>query len=462
MIRKEGSPRPHSLITARLHRAALATGLVAGALGLSLPERGHSYNLSGDVLDLSQRHYRILANFTDPEANDNLTPDPDFPGSIGAELSIRKGVAEWGSCAHGTGQSDPTQACLGSGEANFDSLYSGRATIAGGPNGNIISVIQVPASILAFTEIPSTDGWRIRFYDAPRTWNDGPGFLLDGDDPMDIQGIACHEYGHALGLQHSAEPEATMFAGIPTDDAISHRSLHPDDIAGIQAIYGPRATDKPRITGASWSGPQLVLEGENFHPSNNELWFTQGQVPASRKPLRRGGIASSNGGTTLTVTPPPGAGPGDVLVRRPGFGPSDLSNAWPFDPGTDFGWSPPESYGSPGATSAGSFVLAWEALPSASVGTARVRWEGAAPLAPVIVFGGLSEQAAPLPLGTLLVARPLVRLASGTSDADGRGDVQVPLAGAQGTPWRLQAWTLDAGVPAGAALSNGLRMTLLP
>ena len=437
-------------------------GLIAGALGLSLPERGHSYNLSGDVLDLSQRHYRILANFTDPEANDNLTPDPDFPGSIGAELSIRKGVAEWGSCAHGTGQSDPTQDCIGSGEANFDSLYSGRATIAGGPNGNIISVIQVPASILAFTEIPSTDGWRIRFYDAPRTWNDGPGFILDGDDPMDIQGIACHEYGHALGLQHSAEPDATMFAGIPTDDAISHRSLHPDDIAGVQAIYGPRASDKPRITGASWSGPQLVLEGENFHPSNNELWFTQGQVPASRKPLRRGGIASSNGGTTLTVTPPAGAGPGDVLVRRPGFGPSDLSNAWPFDPGTDFGWSPPESYGSPGATSAGSFVLAWEALPSASVGTARVRWEGAAPLAPVIVFGGLSEQAAPLPLGTLLVARPLVRLASGTSDADGRGDVQVPLAGAQGTPWRLQAWTLDAGAPAGAALSNGLRMTLLP
>lgn len=450
------------MTTARLHRLALAVGLIAGALGLSLPERGHSYNLSGDVLDLTQRHYRILADFGDPEANDNLAPDPDFPGSLGAELAIRKGVAEWGSSAHGTGLSDPTQDCLGSGGANFDSLYSGRAVVPGGTNGNTISVIHIPASILAFTEIPSGDGWRIRFYDDPRTWNDGPGLVLDGDDPMDIQGIACHEYGHALGLQHSAEPDATMFAGIPTDDAISHRSLHADDIAGVQAIYGPHALDKPRITGATWSGTQLVLEGEHFHPTDNELWFTQGQVPALKKPLRRGGVASSTGGTRIVMTPPAGAGRGDVLVRRPGFGPSDLSNAWPFDPGVDFGWTPPEPYGSAGSTAAGEFQLHWEALPSSTTGSARVRWEGALPSAPVLVFGGLAEQAQPLAFGTLLVARPLARLAAGTSAADGTGDLVVPLQGTAGTPWRLQAWTLDASQPGGAALSNGLRMTLLP
>jgi hypothetical protein len=68
--------------------------LVAGMATICLPERGQTYFLSGDVLDLTQRHFRILNGFLDPEANDNLVSDPDFPGSLGAELAIRKGVAE--------------------------------------------------------------------------------------------------------------------------------------------------------------------------------------------------------------------------------------------------------------------------------------------------------------------------------------------------------------------------------
>ena len=198
--------------------------LVAGMATICLPERGQTYFLSGDVLDLTQRHFRILNGFLDPEANDNLVSDPDFPGSLGAELAIRKGVAEWGSGPHGTGCSDPTQDQLGSGGANFDGFYSGRAGVPGGTNGNIFSVINTTSSILAFTEVPSTDGWRIRFFEDPRDWNDGPDGILTGDDPMDIQGIACHEYGHALGLNHSTHADATMHAGVPSDKGVSHRS----------------------------------------------------------------------------------------------------------------------------------------------------------------------------------------------------------------------------------------------
>ena len=43
-------------------------------------------------------------------------------------------------------------------------------------------------------------------------------------------------------------------------------------------------------------------------------------------------MPSALGGTLITFDPPAGAGPGDVLVKRPGSAHDDLSNAWPFDP----------------------------------------------------------------------------------------------------------------------------------
>jgi hypothetical protein len=45
--------------------------------------------------------------------------------------------------------------------------------------------------------------------------------------------VALHELGHSLGLGHSEVTGSVMepvYAG-------SRRSLHPDDIAGIQALY---------------------------------------------------------------------------------------------------------------------------------------------------------------------------------------------------------------------------------
>lgn len=53
---------------------------------------------------------------------------------------------------------------------------------------------------------------------------------------FDVQSIATHEFGHGLGLGHSAVGEATMVSGYTTN-AIWKRSLHSDDINGIKAIY---------------------------------------------------------------------------------------------------------------------------------------------------------------------------------------------------------------------------------
>lgn len=88
-------------------RIAPAICGLAGALYLLAPAHTRAFEVFGDVLDLSQRDFRFLNGFTGPFANANQIPDPDYPGALGAELAIRKGVAEWGSEEHGSGLTDP-------------------------------------------------------------------------------------------------------------------------------------------------------------------------------------------------------------------------------------------------------------------------------------------------------------------------------------------------------------------
>ncbi len=53
---------------------------------------------------------------------------------------------------------------------------------------------------------------------------------------FDLQSITTHEAGHFLGLAHSASASATMFPAYQEHDT-GLRSLDPDDISGICAIY---------------------------------------------------------------------------------------------------------------------------------------------------------------------------------------------------------------------------------
>lgn len=56
-----------------------------------------------------------------------------------------------------------------------------------------------------------------------------------------IEDIAAHEFGHALGLGHSASSSATMYPSTSSCNT-ANRSLDADDLAGVLAIYGPRTT----------------------------------------------------------------------------------------------------------------------------------------------------------------------------------------------------------------------------
>lgn len=58
---------------------------------------------------------------------------------------------------------------------------------------------------------------------------------------VDLLTVATHEIGHTLGLAHSSDPDALMFASYSGP----HRFLGEDDIAGAQAIYGVGSAPEP-------------------------------------------------------------------------------------------------------------------------------------------------------------------------------------------------------------------------
>ncbi len=55
---------------------------------------------------------------------------------------------------------------------------------------------------------------------------------------VDLENVLTHELGHYLGLAHSTDPDATMYASALAGETIK-RDLSADDIEGICTIYPP-------------------------------------------------------------------------------------------------------------------------------------------------------------------------------------------------------------------------------
>jgi hypothetical protein len=315
---------------------ALALGL-AQLLLLSPGSDGYT-TIGGKLGTQDQRHVRVHNNFTDPEANNNNSPDPNFPGFVGADLAIWKGCAEWaGEIHNNNGLGDPTQTAIGGSGANFDIVWQGSATSIGGSDDNVHSELSGSGGgTLAFTETPISDGWLIRYYESWK-WHDGPDVISGGGNSFDLQSVACHEYGHALGLGHSSDPAATMWPSISPGNEIG-RSINSDDRAGVQFLYDALdLTKKAHVDSYVQTGTLLTIAGDLFSttPGQCEVWFTPATPTGGNQgtAVKVTGLTSTNGGTQLVCTIPASAGPGEFIVRNKDIsGPKGLSNAMAIDP----------------------------------------------------------------------------------------------------------------------------------
>jgi peptidoglycan hydrolase-like protein with peptidoglycan-binding domain len=138
---------------------------------------------------------------------------PDLPQDV-AKRAIKDGFDQWSSAT----------------PLSFSEVPSGgdlKIAWATGDHGDG-NPFDGPSGILAHSFYPQ-DG-RVHF-DDDEMWSDS--LIPVG---VDLASVAVHELGHALGLAHSNDPLAVMYAYYSG----RRRSLTSDDIAGIQSIYGSK------------------------------------------------------------------------------------------------------------------------------------------------------------------------------------------------------------------------------
>ncbi len=119
-------------------------------------------------------------------------------------------------------------------------------------------------------------------------------------DVVDFRRVALHEFGHTLGLDH---PDAQMIASVMTSHISGIDDLQPDDIAGVDALYGKGPNYLASIDGPvlkNISTRALVGTGDGVLIGG---FIVQGSQPATII-LRGIGPSLAEGGLAGELTDP--------------------------------------------------------------------------------------------------------------------------------------------------------------
>jgi Bacterial Ig domain/Matrixin len=211
--------RPHT-------RFALITAVLAAAV-TAMPA---AYVLNGPKWGTRTVNYYINPTNADVSA-------------AAAEAAVQVGAATWGSQS----------------AADFRFYYMGRTngtSLTNNGKNEVFFRNVANGGLIAETYWWADSGGHlvdadIVFYDGGVTFFTGSSGCANG---IYIEDTAAHEFGHALGLGHSADPDATMYY-MQTWCSTSGRTLNSDDLAGVEKLYPANGAPKNAAPSVSLTSP---------------------------------------------------------------------------------------------------------------------------------------------------------------------------------------------------------------
>lgn len=251
----------------RIFLPLAAVAIVTMLTAFDTPREAMSFAHTGNSWAQSTATYLVNPNFTDATA-----------GTAAEQTAvIQRAASEWRSA----------------GQVPFEFVYGGTTTVQTiAPNDGVNAVFyldQDGGGALATTTWSSLAngdifGFDIAYYDRAGAnnfvWARNP-----NGAQFDMESVGVHEFGHALGMGHSDVTTATMYASVAPGD-IQNRTLHADDIAGVQALYGTTTTGDPTLStitpGFAWvgGGDRISLTGTEFAGGDPQTVTFDG-VPAT-------------------------------------------------------------------------------------------------------------------------------------------------------------------------------------
>jgi len=177
-----------------------------------------------------------------------------FPGQYNRNLLLFRTA----NCENGA--VPPNDPCLTSGGCGneYDCWDHDSSVIATTTTTTNRNTGQLLDADVEFNDALASDGTKYTFttVDSPPCTADGQSDCVD----IDVQNTATHEEGHTIGLAHSLDPTATMYATAPMGET-SKRVLAADDIAAVCTIY-PKGAETSTCLG---DPIDLTVTGENDH-----------------------------------------------------------------------------------------------------------------------------------------------------------------------------------------------------
>lgn len=242
--------------------------LAAFLLAALLPTRAFGFETLGMSWPTGRINYRVNPNF----------PDLDLSGTPQQQAELITCSAD---CWREQTELDLRFVYLGTTNASgFDERDGANVVSWSDANGGAALAITIVSGvrnrIIGFdTVFFSTSGTRANQWNGPR---DPTG------NAMDLRGLATHEFGHALGLDHSDIRAATMFASA-LNRGQHLRTLHADDIAGGESLYETRLGANPAtrileiepVSGSTSGGNEVVIRGRNFTWDQNSTLSVDGR-----------------------------------------------------------------------------------------------------------------------------------------------------------------------------------------